>query len=147
MVQNALRDTKMNDIADRTIDSLSGGQRQRAWIAMILAQGTDMLLLDEPTTYLDLAHQIEVLDLLYELNTKEKRTIVMVLHDLNLSCRYGHYMIALSNRRVYAEGVPEEVITSETVRKVFGMECEISIDPIFGTPLLIPHGKGRCIIN
>lgn len=145
MVQKALHDTKMTDIADRTVDSLSGGQRQRAWIAMTLAQGTDILLLDEPTTYLDLAHQIEVLDLLYELNAKESRTIVMVLHDLNLSCRYGHHMVALSNRKVFAEGVPEEVMTAETVRGVFGMECEVSIDPIFGTPLLIPHGKGRHI--
>lgn len=147
MVQKALHDTKMTDIADRTVDSLSGGQRQRAWIAMSLAQGTDILLLDEPTTYLDLAHQIEVLDLLYELNAKENRTIVMVLHDLNLSCRYGHHMVALNDRRVYAEGVPEKVMTEETVRHVFGLDCEVSIDPIFGTPLLIPHGKGRHIIN
>jgi iron complex transport system ATP-binding protein len=146
MVQKTLCDSKMNDIADRTKDSLFEGQRQRAWIAMTLALGTDILPLDETTTYLDLAHQIKVLDLLYEFSTKEKRTIIMVLHDLNLSCRYGHYMIVLSNRSVYAKGVPEAVMTAETVRKVFGMECETSIDPIFGTPLLILHGKGRRII-
>jgi iron complex transport system ATP-binding protein len=143
MVKKAMADTNVADIADRTVDSLSGGQRQRAWIAMTLAQGTEYLLLDEPTTYLDLAHQIEVLDLLFELNAREGRTIVMVLHDLNLSCRYGHHMVALSNRRVYAEGVPEEVMTAETVREVFHLECVISTDPIFGTPLLIPHGRGR----
>ena len=145
MVQKAMEDTNVISIADRTVDSLSGGQRQRAWIAMTLAQGTEYLLLDEPTTYLDLAHQIEVLDLLYDLNAREGRTIVMVLHDLNLSCRYGHHMVALSNRRVYAEGAPEEVMTAETVRKVFHLECEISKDPLFGTPLLIPHGRGRSV--
>lgn len=145
MVQKAMEDTNVISIADRTVDSLSGGQRQRAWIAMTLAQGTEYLLLDEPTTYLDLAHQIEVLDLLYDLNAREGRTIVMVLHDLNLSCRYGHHMVALSNRRVYAEGAPEEVMTAETVRKVFHLECEISTDPLFGTPLLIPHGRGRSV--
>ncbi len=90
-------------------------------------------------------YQIEVLDLLYDLNAREGRTIVMVLHDLNLSCRYCHHMVALSNRRVYAEGAPEKVMTAETVRKVFHLECEISTDPLFGTPLLIPHGRGRSV--
>ena len=143
MVNKALEDTKMKELADRPIDSLSGGQRQRAWIAMTLAQGTDILLLDEPTTYLDMTHQIEILDLLFELNEREKRTIVMVLHDLNLASRYAHQMVAIHNKTIYAQGKPEDIITYEMVRAVFGMTCEITIDPLFGTPLCIPHGKGR----
>jgi len=143
MVNKALEDTKMKDLADRPVDSLSGGQRQRAWIAMTLAQETDILLLDEPTTYLDLAHQIDILDLLYELNEKEGRTIVMVLHDLNLASRYAHHMVAVQDRTVYAQGRPEDIITCEMVRHVFQMDCEISADLLFGTPLCIPHGRGR----
>jgi ABC-type cobalamin/Fe3+-siderophores transport system ATPase subunit len=131
--------------AERPVDSLSGGQRQRAWIAMTLAQKTDIILLDEPTTYLDLAHQIEILDLLYELNEKEKRTIVMVLHDLNLACRYAHNIVAVRNKKVYSQGRPEDVVTSEMVKDVFRMNCDIKKDPLFGTPLCIPYGKGRRI--
>lgn len=143
MVSKALADTKMEELAERTVDSLSGGQRQRAWIAMTLAQGTDVLLLDEPTTYLDMAHQIEILDLLYELNERERRSIVMVLHDLNLACRYAHHIVALCDGKIYAEGSPERVMTLETVSRVFGMKCEIMFDPSFGTPVFLPHGKGR----
>ncbi|MDW7675712.1 MAG: ABC transporter ATP-binding protein [Bacillota bacterium] len=143
MVNKALEDTKMRELENRPVDSLSGGQRQRAWIAMTLAQGTDVLLLDEPTTYLDMAHQIDILDLLFELNEREKRTIVMVLHDLNLAARYAHHMVAVHNKTVFTEGKPEEIITCEMVQEVFGMGCKIAVDPLFGTPLCVPHGRGR----
>jgi len=146
MVNKALEDTKTQELADRPVDSLSGGQRQRVWIAMTLAQGTDVLLLDEPTTYLDMAHQVEILDLLFALNEREKRTIVMVLHDLNLASRYAHHMVAVHNKSIYAQGRPEEIINFEMVQSVFGMTCEITVDPLFGTPLCIPHGKGRQLI-
>lgn len=146
-VQKALESTGLSDLADRQIDSLSGGQRQRAWIAMTLAQDTDIILLDEPTTYLDMTHQIEILDLLFELNEKEQRTIVMVLHDLNLACRYAHHIVALQDKQIYAQGKPEEVITCQLVRNVFNMNCEVTVDPLFGTPLCIPHGRGRCVVQ
>nr|WP_285842930.1 ABC transporter ATP-binding protein [Metabacillus litoralis] len=146
-VSNALKATGLEDLAERPVDSLSGGQRQRAWIAMTLAQQTDIILLDEPTTYLDMTHQIEILDLLFELNESENRTIVMVLHDLNLACRYAHNLVALKDKKVYAQGKPEEVITCSLVQNVFQMNCEVTVDPIFGTPLCIPHGRGRCIIK
>ncbi|WP_210610878.1 ABC transporter ATP-binding protein [Priestia flexa] len=146
-VQKALESTGLSDLADRQVDSLSGGQRQRAWIAMTLAQDTDIILLDEPTTYLDMTHQIEILDLLFELNEKEERTIIMVLHDLNLACRYAHHIVALQDKQIYAQGKPEEVITCQLVRNVFNMNCEVTVDPLFGTPLCIPHGRGRCVVQ
>ncbi|PZE19857.1 ABC transporter ATP-binding protein [Paenibacillus xerothermodurans] len=139
----ALEATNLTELADRAVDSLSGGQRQRAWIAMTLAQGTDIILLDEPTTYLDLTHQIEVLDLLYQLNSEEGRTIVMVLHDINLACRYAHHIVAIRNQRIYAEGTPHEIVTDSMINAVFDLKCKIISDPIFGTPLCVPHGKGR----
>ncbi len=142
-VNEALAATQMTELVEREVDALSGGQRQRAWIAMTLAQDTDMILLDEPTTYLDMTHQIEILDLLFALNEKEERTIVMVLHDLNLACRYAHHLVAIQNKTIYAQGKPEEVITRQLVRDVFRMECQVMNDPIFGTPLCIPYGKGR----
>ncbi|MDQ1000949.1 iron complex transport system ATP-binding protein [Neobacillus niacini] len=144
-VNDALKATRLEDLKERTVDSLSGGQRQRAWIAMTLAQDTDVILLDEPTTYLDMAHQIEILDLLFELNEKRKRTVVMVLHDLNLACRYAHNIVALKDQKVFDQGKPEFVINRNLVKHVFGMECEVTMDPIFGTPLCIPYGKGRRI--
>jgi iron complex transport system ATP-binding protein len=142
-VRAALEATRLTGFAERTVDSLSGGQRQRAWIAMTLAQGTEIILLDEPTTYLDLTHQIEVLDLLYDLNVQEQRTIVMVLHDINLACRYAHHIVAIKERRIFAEGNPEEIVTADLIESVFGMECDIIPDPVYGTPMCIPHGKGR----
>ncbi|MFF3025004.1 ABC transporter ATP-binding protein [Gottfriedia sp. NPDC057948] len=145
-VNHALKMTNMYELKDQLVDSLSGGQRQRAWIAMTLAQDTDTILLDEPTTYLDLTHQIEILDLLYELNEKEQRTIVMVLHDINLACRYAHNVVAISNGEVYAEGDPEKIINQSLICDVFCMNCDIVKDPLFGTPLCIPHGRGRKII-
>lgn len=146
-VKHALRATSMEDFQNRPVDALSGGQRQRAWIAMTLAQGTDTILLDEPTTYLDLSHQIDVLDLLFSLNRVEKRTIVMVLHDLNLACRYADHMVAVHNQNVYSQGAPEEIVTTKMVEEVFGLSCDIHVDPIFGTPLCIPHGKGRQLLK
>ncbi len=142
VVATALQQTELTDIKDRPVDSLSGGQRQRAWIAMTLAQNTNILLLDEPTTYLDLAHQIEVLDLLFELNAKKKKTIVMVLHDLNLACRYAHNIIAIARQKIYAQGSPNEVLSETMVRDVFHLESRIITDPLYGTPLCIPISKG-----
>ncbi|MFF2157471.1 ABC transporter ATP-binding protein [Paenibacillus chitinolyticus] len=142
-VTKALKATGMAPLAERQVDSLSGGQRQRAWIAMTLAQGTNTILLDEPTTYLDMTHQIEILDLLWELNEKENTTIVMVLHDLNLACRYAHHIVAICDKKVYAAGKPEEIVTEELVRHVFGLNCRLVRDPIFGTPTCVPFGKGR----
>ncbi|MCM3790086.1 ABC transporter ATP-binding protein [Domibacillus indicus] len=146
-IQNALASTGLLDLQDRPVDELSGGQRQRAWIAMTLAQNTETILLDEPTTYLDMTHQIDILDLLFELNELEQRTIVMVLHDLNLACRYAHHIIAVKDKGVYAQGAPENIMNSELVRHVFQMECQIITDPLFGTPLCIPYGKGRSILE
>lgn len=147
IVSSALEATGMLGLSDRPVDELSGGQRQRAWIAMTLAQDTDILLLDEPTTYLDMTHQIEILDLLFELNEQEGRTIVMVLHDLNLACRYAHNIVAIKDQQIYAQGKPEEVVSCRLVQDVFDMNCEVTIDPLFGTPLCIPYGRGRCILK
>lgn len=147
IVSKALKATKMEDFQHRRVDELSGGQRQRAWIALTLAQDTDIILLDEPTTYLDMTHQIEILDLLFELNETEERTIIMVLHDLNLACRYAHNIVAIRDQKIFAQGKPEEVISCNLVKNVFDMDCQVTSDPLFGTPLCIPYGKGRCIIK
>ncbi|MDR4997420.1 ABC transporter ATP-binding protein [Brevibacillus parabrevis] len=143
LINQALEATQLTLHAQRAVDSLSGGQRQRAWIAMALAQDTPILLLDEPTTYLDMTHQIEILDLLFELNRQAGRTIVMVLHDLNLACRYADHIIALRDQRIYAQGKPEEVISAAVVKAVFDLDCEVIRDPLFGTPLVIPYGKRK----
>jgi iron complex transport system ATP-binding protein len=140
-VINALESTNTRDFAEKQVEMLSGGQRQRAWIAMVLAQGTEVILLDEPTTYLDLSHQIEVLDILFDLNKKEQRTIVMVLHDLNLACRYADYIVTVHNKTVYSQGSAEEVMTEDMVRVVFNMESRIIKDPVYGTPMCIPISK------
>ncbi|MFD3978936.1 ABC transporter ATP-binding protein [Streptomyces griseus] len=140
-VHDALAATGTTDLADRAVDELSGGQRQRAWIAMAVAQGTPVLLLDEPTTYLDLAHQIDVLDLVVDLNRREGRTIVMVLHDLNQACRYADHVIAMKKGDIVAEGAPADVITAETVEDVFGLRCQVTTDPVSRTPLVIPVGR------
>jgi len=139
-VQQALETTDLVELGDRPLDTLSGGQRQRAWIAMALAQNTEILLLDEPTTFLDLAHQIDVLDLLYELNQRQGRTIVMVLHDLNHACRYADYLVAIKQGRVFIAGEPKAVITEDMMQAVFGLNCRIYSDPITDTPLCIPIG-------
>lgn len=139
-VNAALEVTRCSDLAQRPVDELSGGQRQRVWIAMALAQQTPILLLDEPTTYLDLAHQIEVLDLLAELNTTRGRTIVLVLHDLNHACRYADHLVAMRDGGIVAQGAPQDVVTEDMVRTVFGLSTVILPDPVAGTPLIVPIG-------
>ncbi|MDO8360084.1 MAG: ABC transporter ATP-binding protein, partial [Devosia sp.] len=124
-VLDALEATEIVDLADRRIDELSGGQRQRVWIAMALAQETSLLLLDEPTTFLDLKHQIEILSLVRKLNRGEARTFVMVLHDLNLACRYADHIVAMRDGRIVAEGAPAAVVTAATMRAVFGLDCQV----------------------
>ncbi|MDA0181730.1 ABC transporter ATP-binding protein [Solirubrobacter phytolaccae] len=136
----ALNATGVHDLKDRPLDRLSGGQRQRAWIAMALAQDTPILLLDEPTTYLDLAHQLEVLDLLVDLN-EQGRTIGIVLHDLNHACRYAHHLVALKRGEVYAAGAPDEIVDEVLVKQVFGLDSRVIPDPVTGTPMCVPIGR------
>ncbi|WP_146951550.1 ABC transporter ATP-binding protein [Cellulomonas soli] len=140
-VEEALRATDILDLADRPVDELSGGQRQRVWIAMALAQQTDVLLLDEPTTFLDVSHQIDVLDLLTDLNRTRGTTIVLVLHDLNLASRYTDHLVALRAGRLMAQGAPQDVITPELVAEVFGLRAQVVPDPVSGTPLVVPIGR------
>jgi iron complex transport system ATP-binding protein len=139
-IQAALEQTKMLEFKNRPLETLSGGQRQRAWIAMALAQDTPLLLLDEPTTYLDIKHQLEVLHLLEELNAQTGKTIVMVLHDLNQAARYSHELIAVKNGQVVAQDTPERVLTHALLREVFGLEVHILPDPANGKPHIIPYG-------
>ena len=140
-VAAALEATATTALADRSVDELSGGQRQRVWIAMALAQHTDILLLDEPTTFLDASHQVEVLDLLTDLNRDRGTTIVMVLHDLNLAARYADHILALADGRPHAAGPPDEVLTEDTVRAVFGLDSRVVEDPVSGRPLMLPIGR------
>lgn len=135
----AIEVTGMGEFRDRPVDQLSGGQRQRAWIAMALAQETEILFLDEPTTFLDMAHQLEVLKLLQKLNEEQQRTIVMVVHDLNHASRYAHHMVAIESGRIVAEGSPREVMTCDILKKVFGIESDIIYDPRTGVPLCLPY--------
>ncbi|MFD4989847.1 ABC transporter ATP-binding protein [Streptomyces sp. NPDC058374] len=137
-VTDAMARTATTALADRPVDALSGGQRQRVWIAMALAQETELLLLDEPTTYLDLAHQVEVLDLVRRLNREQGRTVVLVLHDLNQAARYADHLIALREGRIVAEGAPADVVTADLVRSIFGLECVVVPDPVTGSPLVVP---------
>jgi iron complex transport system ATP-binding protein len=139
----AMAATATLDLADRLVDELSGGQRQRVWIALTLAQQTPLLLLDEPTTFLDIAHQVEVLDLVTEVNEERGVTVVMVLHDLNQACRYAHHVVALRDGAVVASGDPTQVITAELVREVFGLECVVIPDPVVGTPMVVPAGRSQ----
>jgi iron complex transport system ATP-binding protein len=143
LVAEAMERTATSDLADRLVDELSGGQRQRAWIAMALAQDTDLLLLDEPTTFLDIAHQVEVLDLLRRLNRERGRTVVAVLHDLNQAARYADHLIAMKSGRIVAEGAPGEVVTAELVREVFGLASVVVPDPVTGSPLVVPGAPWR----
>ncbi|MFE7127557.1 ABC transporter ATP-binding protein [Streptomyces sp. NPDC057617] len=137
-VTEAMARTDVSALADRPVDELSGGQRQRVWIAMALAQETDLLLLDEPTTFLDIAHQVEVLDLVRRLNHEQGRTVVIVLHDLNQAARYADHLVAMKSGRVIAEGPPGEVVTADLVREVFGLEAIVIPDPVTGSPLVVP---------
>ncbi|MDU0327760.1 ABC transporter ATP-binding protein [Microbacterium sp. KSW2-21] len=141
VVAEALAATGISDLADRAVDELSGGQRQRVWIAMALAQETDILLLDEPTTFLDVAHQVDVLDLLTDLNRDRGTTTVMVLHDMNMAARYADHLVALRDGRVVAAGDPSAVMTSELIAEVFGLDALVVPDPVSGTPLVLPRGR------
>ncbi|MFD5148657.1 ABC transporter ATP-binding protein [Streptomyces sp. NPDC058401] len=146
IVQESMASTGVAELAGRAVDELSGGQRQRVWIAMALAQQTPLLLLDEPTTYLDIQHQIEVLNLCAELHEEQGRTLVAVLHDLNHAARYATHLIAMRDGKVVAEGPPAEVVTAELVERVFGLRCQVISDPETGTPLVIPAARaGRSV--
>lgn len=140
-VERALSVTGTTELAERPIDELSGGQRQRVWIAMALAQETGLLLLDEPTTYLDVAHQVEVLDVISELNRERGTTVVIVLHDLNLAARYADHLVALKDGAVIAQGHPCDVVSEAVVSEVFGMRCAVIEDPLTGTPLVLPISR------
>ncbi|WP_433236178.1 ABC transporter ATP-binding protein [Streptosporangium sp. CA-135522] len=141
-VAEAMRATDVTGLAERIVDELSGGQRQRVWLAMALAQETPILLLDEPTTFLDISHQIEVLDLCAELN-EAGRTLVAVLHDLNQACRYATHLIVMRDGAIVAEGDPRRIVTSSLVEEVFEVRCEIIADPQTGTPLIVPEARRK----
>ena len=130
------------DLAEQPVDTLSGGQRQRAWIAMVLAQETSILLLDEPTTWLDISHQIDLLELLRDLNQKQGYTLAAVLHDLNQACRYATHLIALRDGKIVAEGAPADIVTPELIEAIYGLRCIIIEDPVAHTPLVVPLGRG-----
>lgn len=137
----ALASTDLADLADEPVDTLSGGQRQRAWLALVIAQNTPWLLLDEPTTFLDIAHQIDVLELVRRLNRDHGRTVVMVLHDLNQASRYADHLVALRAGAVVATGAPVDVVTEELVTTVFDVRARIVPDPVAGSPLVVPVGR------
>ncbi|HWC78841.1 MAG TPA: ABC transporter ATP-binding protein [Pseudonocardiaceae bacterium] len=141
VVAEAMAATGVAELAQRPVDELSGGQRQRAWIAMVLAQQTEILLLDEPTTFLDIAHAIDVLDLCAELHEREGRTLVAVLHDINHAARYATHLIALQDGRIVAEGDPAEILTAELVEEVFGLPCRVIEDPETGLPMVVPTAR------
>ncbi|MEU9519493.1 ABC transporter ATP-binding protein [Streptomyces sp. NPDC048224] len=140
VVRRALAMTGVSDLADRPVDSLSGGQRQRVWISMTLAQGTDLLLLDEPTTYLDLAHAIDVLDLVDDLH-ESGRTVVMVLHDLNLATRYSDHLVVMKEGAILAQGHPRDVVTADLLHEAFGLRAKVIDDPVGDRPLVVPIGR------
>lgn len=141
VVLSALESTGVADLADRPVQELSGGQRQRVWIAMVLAQQTDVVLLDEPTTFLDVRHQLDLLDLLTELNRSRGTTVAMVLHELNLAARYADNLVVMSAGQVVAEGAPAAVLTQEVVLRAFGLEAQVVPDPVSGSPLVVPVGR------
>ncbi len=144
IIAEALEATGTRELAARYVDELSGGQRQRVWVAMALAQQTDILLLDEPITYLDIAYQLDVLDLCADLHEEQGYTLVAVLHDLNHACRYATHLIAMKDGAIVAQGTPDDIVTPELVREVFGLPCEVITDPQSGTPLIIPvHRRNR----
>ncbi|MBF7958191.1 ATP-binding cassette domain-containing protein [Rahnella victoriana] len=141
-VSEAMRATGVAELAESTVNSLSGGQRQRVWIAMVLAQQTPLLLLDEPTTWLDIAHQIDLMELMCRLNQENGRTLVVVLHDLNQACRYAGHLIAMRDGKILAEGAPADIVTPALIEQVFGLRCAIIDCPVSHTPLIIPLGNG-----
>lgn len=140
-VKRAMQATGITDLAQQSVDTLSGGQRQRAWIAMVLAQETSIMLLDEPTTWLDISHQIDLLELLRELNRTQGYTLAAVLHDLNQACRYATHLIALRDGEIVAQGAPKEIVTPDLIARIYGMRCMIIEDPVAGTPLVVPLGR------
>lgn len=140
-VAEALTMTHTVDLAERIVDELSGGQRQRVWIAMALAQRTDLLLLDEPTSYLDLTHQLDVLELLADLNRRRGTTVVMVLHELNLAARYAHHLVVMKDGAIVAAGAPADVLTEDVVATAFGLRARVVSDPVTGTPMVVPIGR------
>lgn len=145
-VAEAMEIMNITEFANHDIDELSGGQRQRVWIAMALAQQTDILFLDEPTTFLDITYQVEILDLLTDLNRKHGTTIMMVLHDINLSARYADHIFAMHEGKLVAEGTPSEVITSTMVKDIFGLNCTVIQDPLCGSPMVVPRGRHHAIL-
>lgn len=146
-VERALAETGLADSADRLVEQLSGGQRQRVWIALVLAQDTGVLMLDEPTTYLDIAHQLEVLELCRRLNTGLGKSLVMVLHDLNLAARYSHHLIAMKEGRIVAVGSPAELLTPQRVQEVFGIQAQVMRDPVTGSPLVVPVASSQGAVS
>lgn len=140
-VQRAMQATGIMNLASQSVDTLSGGQRQRAWIAMVLAQDTSIMLLDEPTTWLDISHQIDLLELLSELNRERGYTLAAVLHDLNQACRYATHLIALRDGKIVAEGAPKEIVTPALIEAIYGLRCVIIDDPVANTPLVVPLGR------
>ncbi|WP_258396178.1 ABC transporter ATP-binding protein [Streptomyces sp. Amel2xB2] len=144
-VARAMLATDVLELAERPVAELSGGQRQRVWIAMALAQGTDILLLDEPTTFLDVSHQLDVLDLLTDLNRAAGTTVVVVLHDLNLACRYADHLVVMRDGGIVAEGRPSDIVTEELVTEVFGMRCSVVSDPSSHTPMIVPIGRHHVV--
>ena len=140
-VTRALEATRTAELVDRRLSELSGGQRKRVWVAMALAQDPDVLLLDEPTTYLDINHQVELLDLLADLNAHAGTTIVVVLHDLNLACRYAGHIVVMKDGGILVQGAPREVITAATITEAYGLACEVVPDPVSGTPMVVPRGR------
>ncbi|MEU3559827.1 MULTISPECIES: ABC transporter ATP-binding protein [unclassified Kitasatospora] len=139
-VEHALTAADLHELADRPLDTLSGGQRQRAWIAMAVAQDTDILMLDEPTSALDMGHALEVLEMVRGLTTGRGRTVVLVLHDLSTACRYADHMVAMRDGEVAAQGAPRDIVTPELVRELYGVESVILTDPVHGTPVVCPVG-------
>ncbi|MBU7599767.1 ABC transporter ATP-binding protein [Streptomyces sp. P38-E01] len=146
IVQESMGSTGVAELVDRFVDELSGGQRQRVWIAMAIAQQTPLLLLDEPTTFLDIQHQVDVLDLCADLHEQQGRTLVAVLHDLNQAARYATHLIAMRDGQIVAEGEPSGIVTAELVEEVFGLRCQVIDDPETGTPLVVPAARRRAAV-
>lgn len=140
-VTRAMAATGVLELAAQSVDTLSGGQRQRAWIAMVLAQETQIMLLDEPTTWLDISYQIDLLELLSALNREQGYTLAAVLHDLNQACRYATHLIALRDGRIVAEGAPKAIVTADLIERIYGLRCTIIEDPVAHTPLVVPLGR------
>ena len=143
MVERAMELAGVTALRDRPIDELSGGQRQRAWIAMVLAQETEILLLDEPTTYLDMAHQLQVVELVHRLNTEQNRTIVLVLHDINEAARISHHIVAMKDGQILAQGTPAEILKPELIEELYGVACDIYPSPVHGHPYCVPRSKAE----